>query len=124
LKFEKLFHKDEFGTPYRPDPAVESLQRGKRMIQPQGPLPGRLEEIDALADEFGRDPGVLHFPAREVQRLVNDEDWDFDEAITARAAEVLDIEGLPNYPDEMRETFSKLLSEHGIGTGKFLPPQG
>ncbi len=123
LKFEKLFHKDAFGTPYEPDPELELLLREKEMIQPQGPLPGRIEEIDNLAAEFGRDAGVLHFPAREVERLINDEDWDFDDAIKARAAEVIDIEGLPDYPDEMRETFSALLQEHGIDTNKFLPPE-
>ena len=53
----------------------------------------------------------------------NDEDWDFDDAIKPRAAEVLDIEGLPDYPDEMRDTFEKLLAEHGIPTEKFLPPE-
>ena len=123
LKFEKLFHKDEFGTPYEPDPAVDDLLRAKNMIQPQGPLPGRFDEIDRLASEFGRAPGVLHFPAREVKRLINDDDWDFGPEIHARAEEILKMEGLPDYPDEMRETFTALLEEHGIDTGKFLPPE-
>ena len=123
LRFERLFHRDAFGTPYEPDPAVQDVLREKGMLQPQGPLPGRWEELDRLAGMFGRDPGVLHFPAREIERLINDDDWDFDDAIRARAAEVLESGELPDYPEEMRETFERLLTEHGIDTEKFLPAQ-
>ncbi len=90
------------------------------MIQEQAPLPGRFEEIAALADRFGREPGVVSWPEREIQRLVKDEDWDFGPRIKERAAEVIANEELPDYPEEMRETFKKLMEEHGLDTNKYL----
>jgi nitroreductase len=124
LRFEKLFSRNVFGQPYALDPAVAALHREAGMLQEQGPLPGRFEEMAALAERFGRDPGIVNWPAREIERLMNDEDWDFGDRIRARAAEVLARGDLPEYPDEMRETFAKLLGEHGIDTAKFLPPEG
>ncbi len=121
LKFEKLFHKNSFGNPYVPDPAVDDMLREKEMIQPQGPQPGRFEEMDAIARRFGRDEGIIHWPAREIRRLMADDDWDFGPNIRARAEEVLAMGDLPEYPDEMRETFRNLLAEHNIDTSKFLP---
>jgi hypothetical protein len=41
-------------------------------------------------------------------------------AIRARAEEVLARGDLPDYPEEMRETFARLMAEHGIDTGKYL----
>ena len=40
---------------------------------------------------------------------------------TYRAAHVLATEDLPEYPEEMKETFKKLMFEHGIDASKFLP---
>jgi len=34
---------------------------------------------------------------------------------------VLATEELPEYPQEMKETFTKLMAEHGIDASKFLP---
>ena len=123
LKFERLFHKNAFGTPWVPDPAVDDMLREKGMIQEQGPTPGRFEEMDAIARRFGRDEGIIHWPAREIRRLMADDDWDFGPNIRARAEEVLGQGDLPEYPDEMRETFAKLLAEHDIDTSKFLPDE-
>jgi nitroreductase len=120
LKFEKLFHKDQYGVPLMPDPAVDEALKQKGMIQEQAPLPGRLEEIDQLASKFGRDPGVVSWPEKEVRRLINDEDWDFGPNIKKRAEEVLAQGDLPDYPEEMRETFKKLMEEHNIDTSKYL----
>jgi nitroreductase len=120
LKFEKLFHKDSYGTPYPPDPGVVEALKQKGLIQEQAPLPGRMEEIDKLAAQFSRDPGVVSWPAKEIRRLINDEDWDFGPNIRRRAEEVLAQGGLPDYPEEMRETFEKLMKEHGIDTSKYL----
>jgi nitroreductase len=122
LRMEALFHEDAFGTPFRSDPRVVDLLRAKGLIQDQAPLPGRFDEMTALAERFGRDPGVLDFPAREVRRLMADPDWDFGPAVRARAEEVLaGADDLPEYPEEMRETFTRLMNEHGIDAGKFLP---
>ena len=35
-------------------------------------LHDRIEDITAIAERFGRDPGMLYFPAREVRRLLAD----------------------------------------------------
>jgi len=120
LKFEKLFFKDKYGVPYQSDPAVDEALRAKGMIQEQAPLPGRIEEIDQLAAKFQRDTGVVSWPEKEVRRLIGDEDWDFGPRIKQRAEEVLAQGGLPDYPEEMRETFEKLMEEHGIDTSKYM----
>jgi nitroreductase len=120
LKFSKLFHKGAYGVPYEPDPAVDAALAAKGMIQEQAPTSGRVGEIDALAAKFSRDPGVVSWPAKEVTRLLNDDDWDFGPNIKKRAADVLAQGGLPDYPEEMTETFKKLLEEHNIDTTKYL----
>ena len=120
IKFEKLFHKDSYGTPLQPTPEVTEALKAKGLIQEQAPLAGRFEEIDALAGRFGRDPGIVSWPAREIERLMRDDDWDFGPNIRARAKELLDRGGLPDYPEEMRETFKKLMDEHGLDTNKYL----
>ncbi len=120
LKFEKLFHKDKYGTPYPPDPAVVEALKAKGVIQEQAPLAGRIEEIDQLAARFSREPGVVSWPAKEIQRLMNDDDWDFGPNIRKRAETVLAQGGLPDYPEEMKETFKKLMDEHGLDTSKYL----
>jgi len=120
LKFEKLFHKDAYGTPYMPDPAVDAALKDVGMIQEQAPLPGRFEEIDALAAKFSRDPGVVSWPEREIKRLIADDDWDFGPNIKARAEQVLREGSLPDYPEEMKETFRKLMEERGLDVKKYL----
>lgn len=124
LKVRKLFHDNAFGVPFESDPATEAMLKEKGLIQAQSPQPGRFEELDAIAKQFGRDEGILSFPAREIERLMADEDWDFGPAIHERAKHLLEHETLPEYPEEMRETFKKLLAEHGIDTAKFLPKEG
>ncbi len=39
----------------------------------------------------------------------------------AKMKQVLADEELPDYPDEMRETFKRLMEEHGLDTAKHLP---
>jgi nitroreductase len=120
LKFDKLFHDGKFGNPLYADPSVDALLAEKGMIQEQAPLAGRFEEIDELAAKFGRDPGVVSWPAKELERLMNDDDWDFGPRIRERAKYILENEELPDYPDEMRETFERIMQEHGLDTSKYL----
>jgi hypothetical protein len=120
LKFEKLFHKDRYGNPLPSTPEVTEMLKAKGLIQEQGPAAGRFEEIDALAATFGRDPGVVSWPAREIERLMRDEDWDFGPNIRNRAKELVDKGSLPDYPEEMRETFRKIMEQHGLDTNKYL----
>jgi len=120
LKFNKLFHNGKYGVPLEPDPQVDAVLQEVGMIQEQAPLPGRFAEIDQLAARFHRDAGVVSWPAREVTRLLKDEDWDFGPNIKARAEQVLAEGGLPDYPEEMKETFRKIMEEHNLDVHKFL----
>jgi nitroreductase len=120
LKFDRLFHKDKYGVPLASDPGTVEALKAKGLIQEQAPLPGRIEEIDKLAEQFSRDPGVVSWPEKEVRRLINDDDWDFGPNIKKRAEQVLKEGNLPDYPEEMRETFQKLMEEHNIDASKYL----
>ena len=120
LRFERLYHRDAYGTPLLPTEETTEALRTAGLIQEQAPTAGRFEEIDALAARFGRDPGVVTWPAREIERLMDDDDWDFGPSIRARARELVERGGLPDYPEEMRETFARLMDEHGIDTAKYL----
>ena len=120
LKFNRLFHKDSYGTPLDMEDGLEDVLRDKGMVQEQAPLPGRFEDIDKFAEQFARDPGVVSWPEREVQRLMADDDWDFGPHIRERAEQVIAEGGLPDYPEEMRETFTKLMEEHNIDASKYL----
>ena len=120
LKYSKLFHDGSYGTPLANDAGVDAALAAKGMIQEQAPLPGRFEEVDKLAATFSRDAGVVSWPEKEVRRLMADEDWDFGPNIRARAEAVLAAGGLPEYPAEMRETFEKIMNEHGLDTSKYL----
>jgi nitroreductase len=120
LKFSKLFHKGEYGVPFEPDGAVDAALKEKGMLQEQAPTSGRIEELDQLAAKFSRDPGVVSWPEREVKRLLADDDWDFGPNIRKRAEEVVAQGNLPDYPEEMTETFKRLLEEHNIDTTKYL----
>jgi hypothetical protein len=99
------------------------MLREKGLIQDQAQLDGRFDEIDAIARRFGRDEGALLFPAREVDRLVSDGDWDFGPAIRGRARLRVANEDLPEYPEDMRQTSERLLAEHNIDTSKHPPPR-
>jgi hypothetical protein len=124
MRFERLFHDNAFGVPLRSNPDTVAMLREKGLIQEQAPMPGRVEEIVSIAERHGRDPGMLHFPAREIRRLMADDDWEFGPNLRARAEEVLATEELPDYPEEMRVTFRRLMEEHDIDAGKFLPDEG
>jgi len=120
LKFEKLFSKDAPGNPWPMVDGLADALKEKGMIQEQAPTSGRIQEIEDLAAKFSREPGVVSWPEKEVKRLINDDDWDFGPNIKKRAEEVLAQGGLPDYPEEMRETFTKLMEEHGIDASKYL----
>ena len=121
LKFESLFNNERMGNPRHMADGLEEALREKGLIQEQAPIPGRFEEIDRLSEQFGRDPGVISWPEKDIKRLMADDDWDFGPNIKARAQYVLDNEDLPEYPPEILETFRKIMTEHGIDTSKLLP---
>jgi hypothetical protein len=51
---------------------------------------------------------------------MSDDDWDFGPRIREHAQKVLDEGGLPEYPEAMRETFTRLMEERGLDTSKYL----
>ncbi len=53
-----------------------------------------------------------------------EDDWDLGPRLRDHGEHVIATEDLPDYPDEMRETFRRLMAEHGIDAGKFLPDEG
>ena len=73
----KKFNNEEMGNPRKMADGLEDALREKGLIQEQAPLPGRFEEIVQIAEQHGRDPGMLYFPAAEIRRLMADDDWDF-----------------------------------------------
>ena len=111
--------------PYASDPATVELLREKGLIQEQAPVPGRIDEVVAhrraprarSGDDVlpgPRDPP----PAQRRATGTSDRNW------RAHAEHVLATEtDLPDYPDEMRETFQRLMEEHGIDAHKFLPDE-
>ena len=73
LKLDRLFHENAFGRTFASDPATVALLREKGLIHDPAPLPWRFEEIVAIAERHGLDPGLLHFPAREIRRHLGEE---------------------------------------------------
>ena len=51
---------------------------------------------------------------------MNDDDWDFGPSDPRPGQELVDRGGLPDYPEEMRDTFRRLMDEHGLDTNKYL----
>ncbi|GBD39071.1 hypothetical protein HRbin37_01336 [bacterium HR37] len=51
--FETMFFERKVGNPFQRDERVVELLKQLKLIQPQGPLPGRLEEINRLTKRFG-----------------------------------------------------------------------
>lgn len=78
------------------------------LIQEQAPLPGRYEEIDQLAKRFGRDPGVVVWPARELERLMKDDDWDFGPNIRACVEHFCSVGAFPTTPTRCVTRFGAL----------------
>ena len=69
-------------------------------------------------------PGLLHFPAREIRRLLDDDDWELGPRLREHAESVLATEELRTTPTRCAITFRKLMEEHGIDAAKFLPADG
>ena len=51
--FEELYFDGEYGKPFQRDAKVVEKLKEAGMIQAPAPLPGRMEEIRALAERFG-----------------------------------------------------------------------
>ena len=75
------------------------------------------DELDVARRALAAVPGE---PLYARVDLLNDDDWDFGPNIKARAEQVLAEGGLPDYPEEMKETFRKIMEEHNLDVRKFL----
>ncbi|HSE82914.1 MAG TPA: nitroreductase family protein [Thermodesulfobacteriota bacterium] len=53
--FEKMFFQRKWGNSFKRDEKSVELLKQLKLIQPSGPLPGRLEEINRLTKRFGLD---------------------------------------------------------------------
>jgi hypothetical protein len=51
-EFEELYYDGEYGTPFKRDPAVVERLKAAKMITAPGPLPGRIDEIRKLAEQY------------------------------------------------------------------------
>jgi len=51
--FETMFFEKKVGNPFQRDPEAVKLLEDLNLLQPAGPLPGRLEEINKLTKRFG-----------------------------------------------------------------------
>jgi nitroreductase len=52
LPFEQLFQLNAYGQPFLRDPAVVETLKKTGLIQPQAPLPGREEEVEAIRQKY------------------------------------------------------------------------
>ena len=61
---------------------------------------------------------MVSWPEREINRPINDDDWDFGPNIKARAQQLIDyiFPGLPGGD----AFFRKLMKERGLDVGKYL----
>jgi hypothetical protein len=50
--FEELYFEGHYGTPFKRDPAVVEKLKSAKMIQAPAPLPGRMDEIKKLAEQY------------------------------------------------------------------------
>ncbi|MEM4658302.1 MAG: nitroreductase family protein [Candidatus Methanosuratincola sp.] len=51
--FEKMFFERRVGNPFKRDERVVNLLKELKLLQPEAPLPGRLEEINTLTKRMG-----------------------------------------------------------------------
>jgi hypothetical protein len=50
--FEELYFDGEYPKPFKRDPAVVERLKAAKMIQAPAPLPGRMDEIRRLAEQY------------------------------------------------------------------------
>ncbi len=68
-----------------------------------------LDDVKSVALSVLRHRVVINFAAEAAGRSAEDV-----------CRELIEQGGLPEYPEEMRETFRRLMDEHGIDTAKYL----
>ncbi len=74
IKFEKLFHKDAYGTPLPARPRGDEGAGGEGRHPGAGPAPAAASRRSRSSPRGSpASPGVVSWPEKEVKRLINDD---------------------------------------------------
>ena len=68
-RFDKLFHYNKYGKPYKEDKNVKEELTDLSMIQPKDPLPGREEELKHICRMFGFKEDMPDMPKNKIREL-------------------------------------------------------
>ncbi len=119
--FETMFFEKKVGNAFPRDPEVVSLLEELKMIQPAGPLPGRLEEINKLTRRFGLGDEWLtdwQFEESMLGEIAGDKKFThLDPDVVKGSAEgaTQDPSGFTLKPTVKRERIQEYRKEKGIG---------
>jgi nitroreductase len=119
--FDTMFFEKRVGNAFPRNPEVMSLLQDLNLLQPAGPLPGRLEEINGLTKRFGLgDEWLTDWKLEESQLGEVAGDMKFNslstEELQASAAGAsADSSGFTLKPTVKREKVAEYRKEKGIG---------
>ena len=68
-RFDRLFHYNKYGKPYKEDKNVKEELSDLGMIQPMDPLPGREEELKHICRMFGFTEDMPDMPKDKIKEL-------------------------------------------------------
>ena len=68
-RFDRLFHYNKYGKPYKEDSNVKEELTDLDMIQPKDPLPGREEELKHICRMFGFKEDMPDMPKNKIKDL-------------------------------------------------------
>ena len=72
-RFDRLYRLNEYGNPLKEDHAVKEVLKGRKLIQPMDPLPGRDEEVKHVCRMFGFSEDMPDMPKEHIKALYEDE---------------------------------------------------
>ena len=118
--FDTMFFEKRVGNAFPRDPEVVKLLEDLNMLQPAGPLPGRLEELNKLTKRFGLGDEWLtdwQFEESQLGEIAGDRKFTHlsDEVVKASAAGAsADPSGFTLTPTVKRERIEEYRKEKGI----------
>src|SRR3989337_2462930 len=120
--FETMFFERKIGNPFKRDERSVELLKQLKLIQPPGPLPGRLEELNRLTKRFGfgdewltdweLGPSQLNDPNMLVDRRVKQLSKEEIEKVTPKNVQ----SEFQLKPTVKREVLDEYRKKRGIGT--------
>lgn len=117
--FETMFFEKRVGNPFKRNPEAVKLLEDLKLIQPQGPLPGRLEEINKLTKRFGLGDEALtdwKLEPSQLGEVAGDKKFNYlspeEVKVSAEGAPPTDFTLHPTVKREVLDTYRK---EKGIG---------